>query len=152
VVAAGTLITPGFLCWGDAAKTQEKIRRLRKRSTCLEIHYKYKKYFQPSVMSYAPLDEESNLRSVPSASEDDETAASVSSLRPSLSMTRGNKEQRRSALSEPLTANGAHPDSEDPYYVFREDLYRKLDLVDESLAEYLRIVHQTVSDHDGGGL
>jgi hypothetical protein len=44
-------------------------------------------------------------------------------------------------LKEPL--NVSHDD--DPFYVFREDLYRKLDLVDEGLAEYLRIVHQTVS-------
>jgi hypothetical protein len=52
------------------------------------------------------------------------------------------------ALSEPLTANGDEEtgDSADPFYVFRADLYRKLELVDESLAEYLRVVHQTVSE------
>jgi hypothetical protein len=49
-------------------------------------------------------------------------------------------------LKRPLTSpdleSGGHDD--DPFYVFREDLYRKLDLVDESLQEYLRIVYQTV--------
>ena len=43
-------------------------------------------------------------------------------------------------LKEPLTAG--HDD--DPFYVFREDLYRKLDLVDDGLAEYLRLIHHTV--------
>lgn len=47
-----------------------------------------------------------------------------------------------SALSEPLRGNG--DESEDPFFVFREDMNRKLELVDEGLAEYLRIVHQTV--------
>lgn len=45
-------------------------------------------------------------------------------------------------LKEPLTAAMHHDD--DPFYVFREDLYRKLDLVDDGLAEFLRLVHQTV--------
>lgn len=59
-----------------------------------------------------------------------------------------------SELSEPLTANsitsvpvdeesGADPG--DPYFVFRADLKKKLELVDESLAEYLRVVNETVS-------
>lgn len=75
---------------------------------------------------------------------------------------------RRASLSEPLTqsvrnltdnangggvnnshANGGgdsriYDNPSDPYYVFRDDLYRQLALVDESLAEYLRIVYQTV--------
>lgn len=33
---------------------------------------------------------------------------------------------------------------EDPFYVLRNDLFTKLELVDESLAEFLRIVYQTV--------
>lgn len=41
-------------------------------------------------------------------------------------------------LSEPLTAQ------EDPFHVFREDLNHKLELVDEGLAEFLRVVYQTV--------
>jgi hypothetical protein len=41
------------------------------------------------------------------------------------------------SLEQPLT-------EEDPFYVFREDLYRKLDLVEDGLTEYLRLVHQTV--------
>ena len=59
-----------------------------------------------------------------------------------------------SELSEPLTsvANGdASINDEsltgvgDPYFVFRSDLKRKLDSLDEHLAEYLRVVHETVS-------
>jgi hypothetical protein len=46
-------------------------------------------------------------------------------------------------LNEPLN-NGTSRGEDDPFYVFREDLYRKLDLVDEGLTEYLRLVHQTV--------
>jgi len=87
-------------------------------------------------MSYTPLDDlnRGKLRTVPSASEDEEQSHRSSSRRDS---------GTRSALSEPLTSNGQA--DEDPFYVFREDLYRKLEHVDESLAEYLRIVHQTVS-------
>lgn len=44
-------------------------------------------------------------------------------------------------LKEPLT--GASHNDDDPFYVFREDLYRKLDLVDDGLAEYLRLIHHT---------
>lgn len=51
--------------------------------------------------------------------------------------TRKGNDPDVSSLQEPLT-------EEDPFYVFREDLYRKLDLVEEGLTEYLRIVHQTV--------
>ena len=58
-----------------------------------------------------------------------------------------------SELSEPLTsANTSIVDESlggdpgDPYYVFRSDLQRKLELVDEGLAEFLRIVHETVRD------
>jgi hypothetical protein len=47
-------------------------------------------------------------------------------------------------LKEPLRGNGSGNNEDDPFYVFREDLYRKLDLVDDGLTEYLRIVHQTV--------
>jgi syntaxin 6 len=49
-------------------------------------------------------------------------------------------------LSEPLTAGMNHNDSsqEDPYFVFRDDLMQQLELVDEALAEFLRVVHQTV--------
>jgi hypothetical protein len=45
-------------------------------------------------------------------------------------------------LEAPL--NDPEAQENDPFYVFREDLFRKLDLVDEGLAEYLRIVQQTV--------
>lgn len=41
-------------------------------------------------------------------------------------------------LSEPLTS------STDPFYLFRDDLERKLERMDESLSEYLRVVHHMV--------
>jgi hypothetical protein len=101
-------------------------------------------------MSYAPLGEGNQLRSVPSASEDDlPPSSSASSLRlvssSSSSLRRTNK---NNTLSEPLTSHAGDDGgtNEDPYYVFREDLYRKLDILEESLAEYLRIIHQTVRD------
>mmetsp|Transcript_21821 Transcript_21821/g.35125 ORF Transcript_21821/g.35125 Transcript_21821/m.35125 type:complete len:308 (+) Transcript_21821:95-1018(+) len=58
-----------------------------------------------------------------------------------------------SELSEPLTSASTSVVDEslgddssfsaDPYFVFRSDLMKKLELVDESLTEYLRIVHET---------
>lgn len=57
----------------------------------------------------------------------------------SLSTRTGRSSHRMPAdLSEPLTAQ------EDPFHVFREDLNHKLELVDEGLAEFLRVVYQTV--------
>ena len=70
----------------------------------------------------------------------------------------GNNGTTKSALSLFRISSGSHdlkeplklPDLEagvhddDPFYVFREDLYRKLDLVDECLQDFLRVVHQTV--------
>jgi hypothetical protein len=46
-------------------------------------------------------------------------------------------------LGGPSSYNNSHLD-DDPFYVLRGDLYRKLELVDEGLAEFLRIVYQTV--------
>jgi hypothetical protein len=65
----------------------------------------------------------------------------------------GRHKRINSELSEPLTAASGSTsivDEElgstagDPYFVFRSDLQKKLELVDESLADYLRIVHETV--------
>jgi hypothetical protein len=67
--------------------------------------------------------------------EHDHVSIRSKSTRSFRTVSVGNQE-----LKEPLTA--AHDD--DPFYVFREDLYRKLDLVDDGLAEYLRLVHHTV--------
>lgn len=60
----------------------------------------------------------------------------------------GGRRRINSELSEPLTATsivdeelGEHSD---PYFVFRSDLQNKLEQVDEALAEYLRVVHETV--------
>ena len=101
------------------------------------------------MMQYSQLgpssDGESGSGSVasPQALEND-NASVAKSFRSSSKSTRsfrtvsvGNQE-----LKEPLTGAMHHDD--DPFYVFREDLYRKLDLVDDGLAEFLRLVHQTV--------
>jgi hypothetical protein len=61
-----------------------------------------------------------------------------------------------SELSQPLTSTGTGSvideslgggtggDTSDPYFLFRSDLQKKLDLLDECLADYLRVVHETV--------
>jgi len=52
-----------------------------------------------------------------------------------------------SELSEPLTSTASAPvldeSSGDPYFVFRGDLQGKLELADEHLTDFLRIVHET---------
>jgi hypothetical protein len=67
------------------------------------------------------------------------------------SKRRFGRKRINSDLSEPLTSTGASIVDEelggttgDPYFVFRRDLQRKLETVDESLADFLRIVHETV--------
>ena len=67
------------------------------------------------------------------------------------SKRRFGRKRINSELSEPLTTAGTSIVDEelggspgDPYFVFRKDLQRKLELVDESLADFLRIVHETV--------
>ena len=92
-------------------------------------------------MQYSQLDEESGDDSLSLTIDDPH--GETSSLR---TTTRVNPE-----LSEPLTSSSSKNDLDDsendPFYVFREDLYRKLELVDEGLSRYLRIVHQTVSNN-----
>mmetsp|Transcript_42826 Transcript_42826/g.63534 ORF Transcript_42826/g.63534 Transcript_42826/m.63534 type:complete len:339 (-) Transcript_42826:105-1121(-) len=52
--------------------------------------------------------------------------------------------QLSAEMKQPLTKDVERGDDvEDPFYVFREDLYRKLDLVDETLTEYTRIIRHT---------
>ena len=104
-----------------------------------------------SIMSYAPLDESSERYNGNGAihhheDDDDYDEERISSASPpsSSSPSLGNS---RKSLQEPLTSTESQVDVSDPFYVFREDLYRKLESVDESLAEYLRIVHQTVCRH-----
>jgi syntaxin 6 len=92
------------------------------------------------MSKYATLDEKKN-GSLPEHVDEDDDIQSVSILsRASASVTRSrHRVVDDESLKEPLTAT----DTDDPFYVFREDLYRKLDLVEENLTEYLRIVHQT---------
>lgn len=85
-------------------------------------------------MSYTPLGESSENGSMKNYDDDGD----LNRIRPSSRMSKLNRE-----LSEPLTSTDE--ESSDPFYVFRQDLRRKIELVDESLAELLRIVYQTVS-------
>lgn len=50
-----------------------------------------------------------------------------------------------SSVNTSLDLESLGTDSGDPYFVFRRDLQTKLEQVDESLADYLRIIHETVS-------
>lgn len=109
-------------------------------------------------MSYTPLNEiasdgihrtdmESNGSSVRTPSLMDRPRSALASFRPSSRAAGGAPE-----LSVPLTTDedhgarngGRNQQAGDPYYVFRDDLQRKLESVDDSLSEFLRIVHQTV--------
>lgn len=71
-------------------------------------------------MSYTPLEEGGRT---PAVVFDDEPESHHPAPR------------RSPELSEPL-----NDVSDDPFYVFRDDLYRKLEIVDENLAEFLRTV------------
>jgi len=91
-------------------------------------------------MSYAQLHDNSDRDHIRQVENGDEDKSSLPTL------SNPFRQSSDGALSEPLASNGDEEtggDSGDPFYVFRGDLYRKLEQVDESLAEYLRIVHQT---------
>jgi len=106
-------------------------------------------------MSYTPLDESSEhfngnggIHVQHEDDDDEEELQRISSPPSSASSPSALVGNSRKSLQEPLTATKSSPiDVSDPFYVFREDLYRKLESVDESLAEYLGIVHQTVSSY-----
>ena len=88
-------------------------------------------------MSYEALGENKGNRSGAALKRMASSSSSVVSAASS-AFSRPAKED--DTLGEPLNAS-----PEDPYFVFRGDLVTKLDLVDQSLAEFLRVVHQTVS-------
>jgi hypothetical protein len=50
----------------------------------------------------------------------------------------------RSPPTATATASPTLSNADDPFYMFRDDLYQQLSRVDETLTEYLRVVHQTV--------
>jgi hypothetical protein len=81
-------------------------------------------------MSYAPLDDANNRRRGINTEigiyEEDHTDHQ---------QYRSSPTAAGGGLSEPLS---------DPFYVLRDDLKRKIDHVDEALAEYLRVVFRTV--------
>ena len=87
---------------------------------------------------YKPFDDSVGSISKGTSYADDDTI-SLRSMSSRASKLR--RKVNKKSLSEPLTEEK----SVDPFYVFRDDLYRKLELVDEGLAEYLRVVHETVS-------
>ena len=119
-------------------------------------------------MSYTPLeDKKSSFVGKDGATDlDDVVLTSSNSFKNNkAAMNEAIDDEFRQSLSEPLTTiskinnnsnNGVNrymddntthqlPQlSADPFYVFRDDLYRQLSRVDETLAEYLRVVHQTV--------
>jgi purine-nucleoside phosphorylase len=112
-------------------------------------------------MSYTPLeDKKLSFEGTDGAIDlDDVVINSSSSFKNNRAMNEAIDNEFRQALSQPLTAftsnSNNHADgnanshqlpqlSADPFYVFRDDLYRQLSRVDETLAEYLRVVHQTV--------
>ena len=83
--------------------------------------------------------------------ESSEDTSQLDSISVASSKRRFGRKRINKELSEPLTSGGSIVDEElsssvggDPYFVFRKDLQRKLELVDESLADFLRIVHETV--------
>ena len=117
-------------------------------------------------MSYTPLEDRTSSFVKEDGSTDlDDVVLTGSPIKNNKSMNEAIDDEFRQSLSEPLTtvsrsnnnSNNNHftdggdtthqlPQlSADPFYVFRDDLYRQLSRVDETLAEYLRVVHQTVS-------
>ena len=87
-------------------------------------------------MTYSNFDERVGRPSLTLPRGDiDETSSTIS-------FASSRKQPSVAALSEPLC--GSNDQGEDPYYVFREDMNQKMIQIDEGLAEFLRIVHQTV--------
>lgn len=83
--------------------------------------------------------------------ESSEDTSQLDGVSVASSKRRFGRKRINAELSEPLTSVGSIVDEElgssvagDPYFVFRKDLQRKLELVDETLADFLRIVHETV--------
>jgi hypothetical protein len=87
-----------------------------------------------STMQYTPLTDESSVQGALTAEDDEKKRAR-------------SKNATTNGLSQPLTdieaANGG-PKDDDPFYVFREDLLRKVSRMDGGLVDYLRVVHGTV--------
>jgi len=106
----------------------------------LAQHYRYK---HTNDIMYSSVVAEENSEETSSNFTDSVSVAS--------SKRRFGRKRINSELSEPLTATsivdeelGSNSQAGDPYFVFRKDLQKKLELVDESLADFLRIVHETV--------
>jgi len=122
-------------------------------------------------MQYTPLtDDSSDLTDLTlSVSSSQSMSVSVSSLS-SRSKKKSSGRHKNPLLSEPLTTSSHSQDEEsisrnirtthqriessaedDPFYVFKEDLLRKLEFVEDALSRYLHAVHNTdtsVNVHD----
>ena len=75
---------------------------------------------------------------------DDEFRQSLSEPLTTISKINNNSNNGVNRFMDDNTTHQLPQLSADPFYVFRDDLYRQLSRVDETLAEYLRVVHQTV--------
>jgi hypothetical protein len=110
-------------------------------------------------MSYTPLDDKARNQNDGNDMDDILLIGGSINRISNKAMNDTMDDESRRALSEPLTmVNGSNtgnsatnlteshqlPLSADPFYVFRDDLYRQLSRVDETLSEYLRVVNQTV--------
>ena len=115
-------------------------------------------------MSYTPLEDKASFIGTDGRTDlDDVVLTSGGSMKNNKTMNEAIDDEFRQSLSEPLTTiprsnnskgTNQYSDDEmthqlpqlsaDPFYVFRDDLYRQLSRVDETLAEYLRVVHHTV--------
>mmetsp|Transcript_21836 Transcript_21836/g.62215 ORF Transcript_21836/g.62215 Transcript_21836/m.62215 type:complete len:300 (+) Transcript_21836:185-1084(+) len=100
-------------------------------------------------MQYSGIDDTDNtsLHSCSLRSRPDDSSSIISKTK----FRRGSN----SDLSQPLTANLTVQQQsideelgDDPYFMFRLDLQKKLELVDESLIEYLQIVNDTNNIHE----
>lgn len=124
-------------------KKQKARRKKRKMPAATVITAPYTTFTiertKSATMQYSHLEDHSEGSEHFSSVNMDDTASQRSRAS---SFRRNNSANPE--LKEPLRANGSGNQDDDPFYVFREDLYRKLDLVDDGLTEYLRIVHQTV--------
>jgi len=124
-------------------------------------------------MQYAPLSDDSVTADSPSSSEIEKGSGEYDSRVniPGSKVIKSlkNSQKTNKHLSEPLTSPSSLDDDlilyengddmeknegssgpsskadDDPFYVFKQDLERKLELVEEALSRYLRVVHDTVS-------
>lgn len=109
-----------------------------------------------SVMQYTPLEDNTLDLNVENGNGTSNSKSKSSSNPISRAL---NKKSSSNELAEPLTGSGIenghddhgnngtqHPGSgdDDPFYVFKDDLHRKLGFMEESLSNYLSVINNTV--------